>query len=255
MIHYPDAIEEPARSIRDMDLLIGERQRIGIHSTQDLSDYHMHFTSITGWLMKKNWLSELEQRRAYVRAFPAQLLNAITARLELKYPDYHQDDPFQIAEVHDTARAILKKSSSTSYAKSESITSIQSPAIKSESMLQIEHLGPLMAEFTKSIVNALKSPGTSQYTRPYGEKLECIMCGREHTIPNCDVVEDYIKAGKCKRNHENKVVLPSGSFVPRNTPGKWLCNRIDEWHRQHPNQLVSVNLHIITDTQVVIATG
>jgi hypothetical protein len=41
LVHYPDASGDFVYSIRDMDLLIGERQRLGINSTKDLSDYHL----------------------------------------------------------------------------------------------------------------------------------------------------------------------------------------------------------------------
>ena len=44
---YPDATGEFIYSIRDMDQLIGERQRIGITTMQDLSDYHLQFLAIT----------------------------------------------------------------------------------------------------------------------------------------------------------------------------------------------------------------
>jgi len=247
MVHYPDASGDYVYSIRDMDMLIGERQRVGISSAKDLSEYHLQFTAITSWLIDKEQLSKLEQQRAYIRVFQTPLLNAISNRLQLKNPDHHPNLPYKVSEVYDAARFILQGALPTSYTTSTQAVSTPSPVIKSENVLKIEHLGPLMAEFTKTIVDALKGPSVSRYTRSYTEKIECIMCGGEHTIPNCDIVEDYIKAGKCKRNHENKVVLPSGSFVPRNTNGKWLCNRIDEWHRLHPNQLATINLQTIVE--------
>jgi hypothetical protein len=77
LVHYPDASGDFIYSIRDMDLLIGERQRLGINSTKDLSDYHLQFIAITTWLISKKQLGDLEQQRAYVRAFPSALLTAI----------------------------------------------------------------------------------------------------------------------------------------------------------------------------------
>ena len=43
---YPDATGDFTYSIRDMDLLIGERQHIGIATMQDLSDYYLQFLTI-----------------------------------------------------------------------------------------------------------------------------------------------------------------------------------------------------------------
>src|SRR5277367_6219189 len=87
MQYYPDASGDFIYSIRDMDLVIGERQRIGMATAKDLSEYHLQFMAITTWLIEKARLSDLEQQRAYVRAFPTDLLQAINNRLQLKQPD------------------------------------------------------------------------------------------------------------------------------------------------------------------------
>jgi hypothetical protein len=62
LVHYPDASGKFVYSIRDMNLLIGERQCLGINSTKDLSDYHLQFIAITTWLISKGQLGNLEQQ-------------------------------------------------------------------------------------------------------------------------------------------------------------------------------------------------
>ena len=47
IVHYPDPSGNFVYSIRDMDLLIGEWQWVGITSTKDLSDYYLQFIAIT----------------------------------------------------------------------------------------------------------------------------------------------------------------------------------------------------------------
>ena len=86
LVHYPDASGDFVYSIRDMDLLIGERQQVGITSTKDLSNYHLQFIAITTWLIRKGQLGDLEQQRAYIQAFQPSLLNVIMNRLQLKIP-------------------------------------------------------------------------------------------------------------------------------------------------------------------------
>ena len=66
LVHYPDASGNFVYSIRNMDLLIGEQQQVGITSTKDLSDYHLQFIVITTWLISKGQLGDLEQQRAYI---------------------------------------------------------------------------------------------------------------------------------------------------------------------------------------------
>jgi hypothetical protein len=55
--------------------------------------------------------------------------------------------------------------------------------------------------------------------------------------------------GKCKRNVEGKIVLPSGAFIPRDIVGKYMKDRFDEWHRRNPGQLAAATmmLNVLTN--------
>jgi len=108
LIHYPDASGDYVYSLRDMDLLIGERQRLGISNMNDLADFHLKFLSITSWLIEKKQLGTLEQQRGYLRAFQPRLLGAITNRLQMKDPDHHPNIPHTIKDVYEAARFILQ---------------------------------------------------------------------------------------------------------------------------------------------------
>jgi hypothetical protein len=110
LVHYPDATGDFVYSIRDMDMLIGERQRVGISSTKDLSDFHLQFLAITTWLIQKKQLEPLEQSRTYLRGFQPQLLAAIKNRLQMKFTDQHPNIPHKIEEVYEAARYVLQSS-------------------------------------------------------------------------------------------------------------------------------------------------
>ena len=81
MAFYPEATDENLYSIRDMDLLVGERQRLGINTLRELAEYHLQFQTITTWLIEKDLLSKLEQQRAYIRALQPTLFSAVMGRL------------------------------------------------------------------------------------------------------------------------------------------------------------------------------
>ena len=82
----------------------------------------------------------------------------------------------------------------------------------------------------------------------------CNFCGIPgHYIWECEIVEEFIQFGKCKHNLEGKVVLPSGAMVPRGITGTWLCNRVDEWHRQNPGQLAAQIFFEVTMPQDMTA--
>jgi hypothetical protein len=253
LVHYPDASGEYIYSLRDMDLLIGERQRIGINSTQDLADYHLQFLAITSWLIDKAQLGILEQQRAYIRAFPPNFMAQVMNRLQMKSPDHHPNKPHKIQDVYEAGRFILQSSNSaiqgyfaplfpapTPKTEPATSTSPLDPAIKTES------LGTILSEFTKSIVEAISQNNRARpyigNSAPRERNTDCNFCGEGHFIRECPVVNDYVRAGKCKRNHEGKIVLPSGAFIPRDIPGTLLRERFDEWHHRNPNQLAAASL-------------
>ena len=101
----------------------------------------------------------------------------------------------------------------------------------------------LVAMFESIIKTIHQKPSDVDNTRTSRPRTtntgECSFCGLLHYICECATVEEYIKAGKCKRNDEGKVVLPSGWFVQRDMPGQWLKDQIDEWHRCNPGHIAT----------------
>ena len=67
LVHYPDASSDFVYSIRDVNLLIGKQQQVGITSTKDFSDYHLQFSANTTWLVSKGQLGDIGQQRAYIQ--------------------------------------------------------------------------------------------------------------------------------------------------------------------------------------------
>jgi hypothetical protein len=150
-----------------MDLLIGKRQCLGINSTKDLSNYHLQFIAITTWLISKGQLGDLEQQRTYIRAFPPPLLSAIMNCLQLKNANHHPNVPYKVEAVYEAARFVLQGYSSFTQnliaANNPQSTPLsqQSPTTglspTTPTPVKAEDLSTLIAEFTKSIIDALHS--------------------------------------------------------------------------------------------------
>src|SRR5882762_9336794 len=99
-----------------------------------------------------------------------------------------------------------------------------------------------MIESFMKAVPSQNSERTNTGDRP-PRRPGCHFCGSlEHFVSNCPVVSDYIRAGKCKRDVNNRIILPTGAFIPRNIPGALFKDRIDEWHCRNPNQLAAGQL-------------
>ena len=157
LVHYPDALGDFVYSIRDMDLLIGEQQRVGITSTKDLSNYYLQFIAITTWLISKGQLGNLEEQWAYIQAFQPFLLNAIMSRLQLKNPDYHPNIPHKVEEVYEAARFVLQGYSSftqnliasnSPQQSQQSQSPSNSPVNFTNTPVKAENLSTLFARYT-----------------------------------------------------------------------------------------------------------
>jgi hypothetical protein len=239
---YPGAGDERKWSIADMDRLLGEQLRVGILDSQGLGAYYRSFLTITEFLRSKGRLSEAEQSRAFVRGFQPSLWERIARRLELRIPDHYPDDPYPLDKIVEAAKFVLHGTSPNTFA-SEPASDVKDA--KTPAGIKSEDFTSFLDKFATTLVHALApraagateaSTSASAQPRPPNHGL-CNFCGGTgHFMGECPVVEQYTKEGKCRRNVEGKVILNSGAYAPRNLPGTWLRDRIDEWHRRNPGQ-------------------
>ena len=252
---YPGSEEERKWSVADMDKLVGERSRLGIISLADLGEYFRQFYTITTFLRSKNRLSESEQSRAFVRGFQPDLWASISQRLQLKLPDHFPDDPYKLDEIHEAARFVLHGTPSRVLTlSSPSVPFASTAPTRANNEIKTEDLAAILERITETFVKALaaNNGGGSSFSRPpprSDPNSGCNYCGDLHFIRDCAKVIEDIKAGLCKRNTEGKVTLPSGAFVPREIPGKYLRERIEEWHHRNPGQMAAAQMlyHVLSN--------
>ena len=184
-------------------------------------------------------------------------------QLQLKNPDHHPNVPHKVEEVYEAAQFVLQGytsftqnliASNSSQQLQQPQSPSNSPVYSTNTPVKTEDLSTLFTGFTKSIIEALQS--TQHRCQPCANhshegKLECNYCGEKHFIHDCPHVPHDISAGKCKRNQDGKVVLPSGAYVPRDITGKFLCDCINEWHRKNPNQLGAATLIHTIDKHIL----
>src|SRR5271168_580299 len=153
MEFYPEAAEF-LYAITDIDSLTDERQRLGMASVQDLSDYHLQFMAITTWLIKKGQLCELGQKWAYIRAFPVQLLPTIITRLQVNFPKHHPGIPYPVTDVYNMARSILHGISSLGF--TSQVQPIMAPVQLAKIPIKAEIFARLIAEVRKTTIKMVK---------------------------------------------------------------------------------------------------
>ena len=253
LAHYPDATGDYVYSVSELEAHITKYKSEGILTTDSLQEFHLKFLAITTWLIEKDQMGEFEQRRDYIRAFTQPLLGGIKNRLGMKFLDQHPNKPHKIQDVYEAARYVLLGEDGTAKGVYVAVPATlnptrSTPAVSpdpSTSLIKTETFASVMADFSRSITSALQQNNHSRITAPTSSaprNTDCNFCGGQHFIRECKVVDEYVIAGKCRRNFEGKVVLSSGAFVPREIPGTLLRERVDEWHHRNPNQLSVASL-------------
>jgi hypothetical protein len=237
---YPGSDDQRRWTMTDMDKLVGERTRLGIQSVDELASYYRSFHTITSHLIAQSRISTSEQSRAFVRGFQPSLWSKVKQRLEIKFPDFDQDSAYTLEQVYNAATYILH-GTHPSLLPQHPITQIKSPeppashgkledlevligqiaqAMQTLVAVQMQNTSANMSATSTTIIPPIHNH--QNHNHPAG--TTCNFCGKvEHFLGSCPMVVIYIAAGKCSRNQDGKLVLPSGAFVPRIIVGRNLA--------------------------------
>ena len=256
---YPGVDDDHKWVISDLDKLVGAWSRNGIADSNQLGTYYHSFLNILHFLISKGCLSENEQSRVYLWGFSMEFYNSIMHRLQVKFPDNLANHPFSLDQIHEAAEFVLKSASGTYLSSSifpvpAAITLQPCPASQESlvmSFMTKEDLTMALGQFTQTLMQALWPDPLSN--RPRSKHKNCNFCGSlEHWIHDCDVAEQYIKEGKCRRNIDGKLILPSESFIPKIIPGQWFKDHFDEYHKWNPGQLAVEQLSVVAEVSQMI---
>ncbi|KAG6859350.1 hypothetical protein C0995_009464, partial [Termitomyces sp. Mi166 len=108
-----------------------------------------------------------------------------------------------------------------------------------------EELSQIISNSLAQAIERLTKPSGANTGRPLLPKDLCHFCRQiGHTMVKgrCLELENYIRAGKCRKNRDNKVVLPSGSYIPQYPEKLYYKDRLEEWHCLNPGNLATGNL-------------
>ncbi|KAG5649193.1 hypothetical protein H0H81_005530, partial [Sphagnurus paluster] len=240
---YPGTSEERRYSVADLHVLVGEWNMRVISNIVQLGEFHRAFLNISQFLMSHNRLSENERDRAFRMAFTPDQWDKIHHRLVIADINHHPDDPWPMPQILRAAEYILHGTAPPMIPVQQPapVPAQSAPAAAQEQLsVKDEAILALLSKFMDKFDAA---PPRQQAQQPRAPRIgadDCHFCGEPgHRIRDCQQVGQAVRDGKCQRNHEGRIVLPSGAFVPSNTPGDNIKAKIDEWHRRNPGQLAA----------------
>ncbi|GLB43661.1 putative integrase core domain containing protein [Lyophyllum shimeji] len=238
---YPGTSQDRRYTMADLDLLVGERNRLGIYSVDDLAAFHRTFLTITSFLISRQRFTERERDQQYKRAFRDEFWNQIQRRLEILFPNHDLDTPYSMANIKASAEYLLQAGIIRMAPPAAPATPGSAPGVLNVSpghtsaaapgsgvSVKTEEFSLLIEKLTQTI-DRLNSPSSGGSGGRPPRPRDCAMCGQTgHLIGECPAVEQYTQEGKCRRNAEGRVVLPSGAFVPSTIrePGNIAAGRL-----------------------------
>ncbi|KAH8990058.1 hypothetical protein EDB86DRAFT_2831353 [Lactarius hatsudake] len=193
-------------------------------------------------------MSQAEQTRVFMHRLQPDMEQQVKQRLQLKFPDHNQQDPYDLEELYDAASYVLQGRALATISTLTPSSAAASPATEIKTEIQ-SALATAVATLGEMFKNALENQSSGDRTRSTGithtaePATKCNFCGVPgHFMRECEIVAEYMRLGKCKRSAEGKIILPSGAVVPRSITGTWLRDRIDEYHWQNPGQVAAAQM-------------
>ncbi|KAJ7053186.1 hypothetical protein C8F01DRAFT_1260836 [Mycena amicta] len=240
---YPAANPNKKYTVAFLEDLVEQTARKGIRSLTEFSEFNLDFTAAGAYLVKQKRISALDQSRAFIRAMqPPTLWARIEARLAIKLPDHDQDEVYDLKDLEEAAMHVLQ-----GVAFNQLTSVAPSPPVQPKSE---PDMAVLVTAVTAAVIDALSKNSAlanrGQNQQSYTPRSRnCHYCGQESCIiPTCPSVAQDVEAGLVQRNVNGKVVLPSGAFVPSHIQGATIRARVQEWHRQNPNQRAAAQLMV-----------
>ncbi|KAG5634528.1 hypothetical protein H0H81_001645 [Sphagnurus paluster] len=214
-----------------------------ISNIVQLREFHQAFLNILQFLMSHMQLSENKRDQAFRMAFTLDQWDKIHHRLVIADLNHHPDNPWPMAQILKAAEYILHGTALPMILVQQlplAAAQLVPAAAQEQLSIKDEAILAILSKFMDRFNVALPRQQPQQSHTPCVGGDNCHFCGKpSHRIQDCQQVGQAVHNGKCQRNHEGCIVLPSGAFVPSNTPSDNIKSKIDKWHRRNPSQLAT----------------
>ncbi|KAG5329313.1 hypothetical protein C0989_009912, partial [Termitomyces sp. Mn162] len=105
---YPGADASACYNLGDLEQLVNQTFNSGLATLGRFSDYYRDFQRIARWLLANGKLYRNEEHRLFQQGIPMLLWSKIVCRLKITLPDHHPEDPYEVDQVFEGAKWVLK---------------------------------------------------------------------------------------------------------------------------------------------------
>ncbi|KAG5329012.1 hypothetical protein C0989_010255, partial [Termitomyces sp. Mn162] len=123
---YPGADASARYNLGDLERLVNQSFNSGLATLGRFSDYYRDFQRIARWLLANGKLYRNEERRLFQQGIPTSLWSKVVRRLEITLPDHHPEDPYDVDQVFEGAKWVLKGTDTSTAKTSNGTTGIHS---------------------------------------------------------------------------------------------------------------------------------
>src|SRR5436190_10652154 len=213
-----------------------------------MGGYFRDFMRISNYLRQWNRIDQGALDRMYIQGFGNTTRRRIEHRLSIMQPDHHPDNPYPQSMVQEAAQFLLSSTSPLSSSFADQKPTVLGPTSPTlEIKTEPTEMGSLMSVMQQMVgsltmltqqvtaISAQRNPGTGPAT---GQSNSCHFCGKTACrVKICETVNEYVAAGKCAKDQNGRITLPSGGWLPRGLEGTTMAQRIDNYHSTNPGQL------------------
>ncbi|OBZ73593.1 hypothetical protein A0H81_06084 [Grifola frondosa] len=209
---YPTADANRKYTLQDLDLLIGERSRLGISTQRIWETITGSFSRSQSSFVVDRGFRQVKSRGLY-KPFTPTLWQSVHSRLQLKYPDHNPDDFWPLRHILDAAHYVLHGTRVDAPAQGTPAAATTSTALP-PGTIKTEDFTSLIETVTRTIAQAFATsanmafanaqPQTSRVSNiananPNTTSGGCHYCGEfGHVIGGCPKVQEDIDIGRIR---------------------------------------------------------
>lgn len=240
---YPGSTGERKYSIANLQTLIEKQATADIADAEEFGVYRRSFLTVATYLKNKARLTDREISIYFLKGLEQSFRDKVQGQLKAENPTHHSDDPYTLTEI-STAALFVLSCDHTGYTKKETqVSPVKRETFDLSPGYDNLNINTIVEEVAKRIANLERQQATGPPNLPKLRSHHCVFCSDpNHYLSSCPMSAEYVQKGMCQKNSDGQIVLPNGNRInPRETPGRNLKERLDNWHKSNSAPKVSTN--------------